>query len=376
MAKLTQRDVSKLLDCIGELYTQHELDSFGLRALVLSRKLVPSAYATYNCVNPRKKGGWFATSPAGLDLGISKEEMSFIVGVNPLVTDYQQTRNGAARKISDHMTQARYHETALYREIFRRLDVESQMAFYLPERPPHSVAIALIRDRHDFTERERLVLNLLRPHLFQAYRNAETMMRLRETARHCEQAFEATKRGVIVLDPRGRVRFCSANAREWMRVYFGLQARGSGSSLPEALRGWLRRQQMPNTKGGHIPPPRQPLLAEREGGRLLARLVAGADPGEQVLWLEERPATLSPLPLRELGLTGREAEVLLWVTQGKTSPEIGVILSCHTATVNKHMEHIFAKLGVETRTAAALQATEVLSGSVSGDCVSWVQWGK
>ena len=366
MASLTQRDVSNLLDCIGELYSLRDVDSFGERALALSRKLVPSAYGTYSAVNPRTKRGWYTTSPAGLDLGIRQEEMKKFVDLHPLITHYQQTRDGSARKISDFMSRTRYHESALYREFFRRMDVEDMIATYLPERPPDTVAIVLIQDGSDFTERERLVLNLLRPHMFQAYHNADTITRLHEAALLREQAIEAAKQGVIVLDPRGRVRFCSAKARERIRVYFGPPARGSGSSIPEALRGWLRCQQMPNTKGGHIPPPRQPLVVEREGGRLLARLVSGSVPGEQVLLLEERPATLSSVPLRELGLSGREAEVLLWVTQGKTSPEIGVILGCRTATVNKHMEHIFVKLGVETRTAAALRATEALSGSVSG----------
>ena len=60
-----------------------------------------------------------------------------------------------------------------------------------------------------------------------------------------------------------------------------------------------------------------------------------------------------------LGLTAREAEVLHWISCGKTNYEIGVILEMHTATVKKHVEHIFKKLGVENRTAAA---TFVLAG--------------
>lgn len=54
-----------------------------------------------------------------------------------------------------------------------------------------------------------------------------------------------------------------------------------------------------------------------------------------------------------LGLTRRETEVLLWVVAGKTNAEIGFILGISLRTVQKHLEHIFDKLGVETRTAAA-----------------------
>lgn len=55
----------------------------------------------------------------------------------------------------------------------------------------------------------------------------------------------------------------------------------------------------------------------------------------------------------ELGLTPREADVLFWVIKGKTNKDIGDILGSSPRTVNKHLEHIFRKLGVETRTAAA-----------------------
>jgi len=56
------------------------------------------------------------------------------------------------------------------------------------------------------------------------------------------------------------------------------------------------------------------------------------------------------------------AEVLLWVAQGKTNPEIASILGISESTVKKHMIEIMQTLGVETRTAATLEALEVLSG--------------
>jgi len=60
-------------------------------------------------------------------------------------------------------------------------------------------------------------------------------------------------------------------------------------------------------------------------------------------------------------LTDRESEVLLWVARGKTNRDIGEILGMSPRTVNKHLEHIFEKLGVETRTAAAAAAVRQFS---------------
>ena len=74
-----------------------------------------------------------------------------------------------------------------------------------------------------------------------------------------------------------------------------------------------------------------------------------------------RPDFGSAVPLEKKGLTPREAEVLLWVAQGKTNADVGVILGMSEKTVKVHLGHIFEKLGVETRTAAALIAIEQLS---------------
>ncbi len=58
---------------------------------------------------------------------------------------------------------------------------------------------------------------------------------------------------------------------------------------------------------------------------------------------------------KRLGLTRREVEVLTWVTDGKTNAEIGLILGTSPRTVQKHLEHVFEKLGVETRTGAVVR---------------------
>lgn len=68
----------------------------------------------------------------------------------------------------------------------------------------------------------------------------------------------------------------------------------------------------------------------------------------------------SPAPLERLGLSPREAEVLLWIAQGKANGDIATILNLSEKTVKIHVGHILEKLGVENRTAAALRALEEL----------------
>ncbi len=73
-----------------------------------------------------------------------------------------------------------------------------------------------------------------------------------------------------------------------------------------------------------------------------------------------KPDFSTSAPLRSLGLTGREAEVLLWVAQGKGNSDIARILGCAENTVKVHLARVFEKLGVENRNAAALRAIDVL----------------
>jgi DNA-binding NarL/FixJ family response regulator len=100
---------------------------------------------------------------------------------------------------------------------------------------------------------------------------------------------------------------------------------------------------------------------------LLAAIRARLERAEQQTIPDFRPNFSSARPLEAaLDLTPRVAEVLLWLAQGKTNGEIAVILGNSEATVKKHVLEIFAKLGVETRTAASLRALEVLSSPAAG----------
>ena len=81
---------------------------------------------------------------------------------------------------------------------------------------------------------------------------------------------------------------------------------------------------------------------------------------EHLLLLNEKRSDSSWSALAECGLTPRESEVLAWVAKGKTNAEVGTILKLSGRTVQKHLEHIYQKLGVETRTTATVRALQML----------------
>jgi DNA-binding CsgD family transcriptional regulator len=85
------------------------------------------------------------------------------------------------------------------------------------------------------------------------------------------------------------------------------------------------------------------------------------EPDQSIVFLQESVVAFHPVLLASLGLAKREAEVLFWVMQRKPNAEIGSILVMSTRTVAKHLEHIYRKLGVATRSEATALAIRHLT---------------
>nr|WP_049763640.1 response regulator transcription factor [Polaromonas naphthalenivorans] len=142
-------------------------------------------------------------------------------------------------------------------------------------------------------------------------------------------------------------------ARELLMRYYGTTA----PQTPEPVLEWLRRH-LPDAER-QIEPPR--LTVEQGPRRLTFRLhqqTEGSDSGGDWLIVMREisdDAVVEAIAL-SFKLTAREAEVLYWVVKGKVNRDIGDILGASPATIKKHLERVYAKLGVETRTAAAGRA--------------------
>ena len=109
-----------------------------------------------------------------------------------------------------------------------------------------------------------------------------------------------------------------------------------------------------------------PLVIASLDSRLIVRYSEDSR-GRQFLFLKEEKVGVCPAEFVRLGLTQREGEVLYWICQGKTNPEIAAVQGISFRTVHKHVEHILAKLGVETRVAAMLIALQALDESETGN---------
>jgi DNA-binding response OmpR family regulator len=168
--------------------------------------------------------------------------------------------------------------------------------------------------------------------------------REKRQARNALDAFGYATITVRVSD--GRLMWQTPLARDLLQRYYGTAA----PQTPEAVLSWLRRNLA--TAEQQVEPPR--LAIEQGAKRLTFRLhQQTGDDDWLIIMREESDETVIQAMSLSFKLTAREAEVLYWVVKGKINRDIGDILGTSPMTVKKHLERVFAKLGVETRTAAA-----------------------
>lgn len=260
---------------------------------------------------------------------------------HPLVPR-QRRGDMRARLISDFLSAREFHRLELYQDIYRPLGIQDQLAFGLPGEG--IVAINLGRQARTFTERDRELLELVRPHLALAYRRIRERERTSALIQALEDGLQSYDSGILQLDPRGQIEHATSGARELLEAYFG-PAAPARSALPAPLRAFAQ---------AHLSRSLREIVIEGARGRLRVRKLKAAGPsGQRALVLTEdraRPPALEQL-LR-LGLTRRQAQVLRLLACGKRSRQIATELQISTATVSKHLEHIYARLGVGTRAEA------------------------
>lgn len=183
---------------------------------------------------------------------------------------------------------------------------------------------------------------------------AELLARLRvhlgnaRIAAGAQGALDASNRPLVALDASGRILWTTPRSADILQQRFGTAA---GDQLAPALVGQLWR--LSDGEGR--------VKQEFAGGRVEFAAVATMAEERHFRVTETLEGAEERLLAQRHGLTEREAEVLLWISRGKANREISEILGISPRTVNKHLEQIFEKMGIENRASAAAAAVKTLS---------------
>ena len=173
--------------------------------------------------------------------------------------------------------------------------------------------------------------------------------RLTQSAR---AALDVSGRFLLAVNRQGTIMWATPQAQKLLSANLAASANDE-LVLPDPMLQWLEQAQ--KGKSGSKTPA---MASFPDNEQLRLQYMGKLGPNEFLLRLAKESSTNQPADFSsELGLTTREGEVLSWLSKGKTNRDIAQILGLSPRTVDKHLEQIYAKLGVENRTAAAAIAT-------------------
>lgn len=173
-------------------------------------------------------------------------------------------------------------------------------------------------------------------------------------ANSARAALDVAGRFLFAVDEQGALIWATPQAQKFLAGLRG-DDRPAPFSLSSEQLQWLDQIRAAGF-------PQDPARTSFQNGNMALTYLGRLRPGEILLRLTVDALPPSQPSLRkELGLTAREAEVLSWLSRGKTNRDIAQILGLSPRTIDKHLEQIYAKLGVENRTSAAAVAARVLN---------------
>jgi DNA-binding CsgD family transcriptional regulator len=356
------RELGRISRFLAEIYALRTADELAHHVVRTIPSLIGASSVGYNEVRLDQSLIFTYIEPAPADYGIPDVDQisSRLMHEHPLINHHVRFPDRRVLLLSDVISQRGFHRLAIYNELFRHMRIERLMvSTFSASVDGILLAIAIARSGRDFSDRDRMVLDLVRPHLVQAWRNAGVLSRWQDDLRMLGAGAEASLRCAVMVIGDGAIRYASPRALELCTRYFG----GTAAQVPATIDEWLRgRERKSSGIAARVGTPDAPLVV-RSGHHRLSIHCAGRNAGSgMVLLLEEDPADEPAAALTVLGLSQREAQVLMWVARGKTSAEAAAILGVTRRAIDKHLEHVFEKLGVENRTAAAGIALEILHG--------------
>jgi DNA-binding CsgD family transcriptional regulator len=340
--RFSENDLVQASKAILQLHSCRNFSELPSTFISVINSIVPSEVAAYNEVDHLKSEIRIEHNfnPAE-DVKKLMPALMAHADEHPVNNFQKETGEKKALKISDFLNSNQFQRLGIYNEFYRPLGIRHQISFYLPAAPGLQIALTLQRERRDFTEQDRFLLNLLAPHCALAY--AKTKAIQVSEAGPTERK-NGPRQFTLQCGADGRILSAPPEISRRMTAEF----KQTSTLLPAQIMEWLRAQNVSRTD---LSEP-TPLNIKTGTGTWRFSL---QNPGAPTLIIHVIVQNaVGGEPINSLGLTPRERQVLHWVAAGKTNPEIAIILGTKTRTIHKHVERILAKLRVENRLAAAV----------------------
>lgn len=360
--KLKDKDFPRILAFLDGLHMQRRFDTLGSYILTSLPTLFSVDLTAYSTVEPStvlfdyhaKPWGNSQTHNAAAFIEDNIWTGRLVLREHPLVRYYLQTGRSEPHAFSDFLTQQQFHRTDMYDVWYRTIGLEDVLGIVFPVPGKQLFQIVVGRGRH-FDDYDKVLMSTVTKHLQYAYRNVWTLTGYHDqTYRSPVQINEDTDVAVIVVGHQWRIEFATSRANQWLDDFF--EPRRSIDRLPDSLERWAKAAQQ-KSRAAVVVPVAEPLTIDRQGRRLSVKCLP--EPDRWLLLFERHRIDLSLMELTDVGLSKREREVLSLLTAGKSSRQLSEVLGISTRTVKKHLEHIYRKLGVDSRDGAITLARRI-----------------
>ena len=342
-AALNERDTTSVLRLVEALTAAQTIDEYAVITMTGLTEIIPCIDASFNEMNPSAQRIQWSAIPENSRMGEYAPLFAELMLQNPLVRHFDETEDTRAMMWSDFATLDQIRRTELHQQMFGPLGVDSQMALVLPTPPGIIVGFAVNRGAEGFTERDRAVMNTLRPHLAHYYR----VMQLRDELSDLHRTVRGHGWTGALANSDGIVEAVSDNARQ-LEDESGV-ALVEGEPLPEPLRTFYRAGIGEYEASQPAVLSRSIRISEAANG-VAGWHVPGPIAPHVVILQDDVDA--STQRLQALGLSPRQLEVALQLAEGGTNRAIAGRLGMAEGTLRKHLERIYRLLDVGDRASA------------------------
>lgn len=340
---IDDRDAVPILALVEALTTARTIDEYAAITMTHLSKMIPCIDASFNEANPGAQRIRWSAIPENSRMGEFAPIFAELMLQNPLIRYFDETGDTRAMMWSDLATLDEIQQTELYQEMFGPLGVSSQMALVLPAPPGIIVGFAVNSGGEGFTERDRAILNTLRPHLAHYYR----VIQLRDEFSDLHRSLRMRGWTAALADRDGIVEAVSDNARQ-LEDDSGVSL-AEGEPLPEPFRAFYEA-------GVKEYEPSRPAVLSRpvrmsdEANGVAGWHVPG--PVSPHVVIVQEGVDASAQRLQAAGLSPRQLDVALELAAGGTNRAIAKRLGMAEGTLRKHLERIYRALDVSDRASA------------------------
>jgi DNA-binding CsgD family transcriptional regulator len=176
LAELSTDELRQALEFVRQVQAAPDLDAYS-RAVLRIRELVPCDLIAYQEVDVASGETFGAYDPEERAFPGIEEVFARYAHEHPVIR-HHRTSDGSPTAISDLVSAEELHGLDLYREVFARVGAEDQLSFALPSPPEKAIGVAMNRGQRGFSDRDRELIELVRPHLIQAFLDVRLRERL------------------------------------------------------------------------------------------------------------------------------------------------------------------------------------------------------